>query len=204
MSQIGDVRLNKPYNELDFTNIENSQVRCPDVGISERMIASIEKIAQLGDTLGGEITCVVKNVPLGLGEPVFNKLNANLASAIMGINAVKGFEIGSGFMAASMTGSQHNDIFINKGGDIHTKTNNSGGIQGGISNGEDIYFRAAFKPVATLMKNQQTVDKHGKKVILEGKGRHDVTVVPRAVSIVEAMAALVIADQILLNKVVRL
>ncbi len=204
VSQIGDVRLNKPYHELDLANIENSQVRCPDVGISERMIASIENIAKLGDTLGGEIICIVKNVPPGLGEPVFNKLNAELAHAIMGINAVKGFEIGSGFGSIQMTGSQHNDIFISKDGDIHTKTNYSGGIQGGISNGEDIYFRAAFKPVATLMKSQQSVDKQGNNVILEGKGRHDVTVVPRAVPIVEAMAALVIADQILLNKVVRL
>jgi chorismate synthase len=168
------------------------------------MIENIMDTAKQGDTLGGEITCVIKNVPPGLGEPVFNKLNADLAHAIMGINAVKGFEIGSGFGAASMFGSEHNDIFINNEKGIHTKTNFSGGIQGGISNGEDVYFRVAFKPVATLMKDQQTVDSQGNNVIVKGKGRHDVTVVPRAVPIVEAMAALVIADHMLLNKVVPL
>jgi chorismate synthase len=204
VSQIGIIRLDKSYNELDFSNIETSEVRCPDETVSERMIESIMDTAKRGDTLGGEITCVIKNVPPGLGEPVFNKLNADLAHAIMGINAVKGFEIGSGFSSASMTGSEHNDIFVKNENGIHTKTNYSGGIQGGISNGEDIYFRVAFKPVATLMKDQQTIDSHGNNVIIEGKGRHDVTVVPRAVPIVEAMAALVIADHMLLNKVVQL
>ncbi len=204
VSQIGNVYLKKHYTGLDLTNIETSDVRCPDEAFSEEMIKTIKNTAKLGDTLGGEITCVIKNVSAGLGEPVFNKLNADLAHAIMGINAVKGFEIGSGFGSASMKGSEHNDIFINDESGIHTKTNFSGGIQGGISNGEDIYFRAAFKPVATLMTDQQTVDSHGNSVVIEGKGRHDVTVVPRAVPIVEAMAALVIADHLLLNKVVRL
>ena len=204
VSQIGKICLDKPYQELDFSNIETSEVRCPDKDISDRMIENIMDTAKQGDTLGGEITCVIKNVPPGLGEPVFNKLNADLAHAIMGINAVKGFEIGSGFSSASMTGSEHNDIFVKNENGIHTKTNYSGGIQGGISNGEDIYFRVAFKPVATLMKDQQTIDSHGNNVIIEGKGRHDVTVVPRAVPIVEAMAALVIADHMLLNKVVQL
>ncbi len=204
VSQIGNIHLKKHYTDLNFTNIETSEVRCPDKAISEEMIKTIKNTAKVGDTLGGEITCVIKNVPPGLGEPVFNKLNADLAHAIMGINAVKGFEIGSGFGSASMMGSDHNDIFINDDSGIHTKTNFSGGIQGGISNGEDIYFRVTFKPVATLMKDQQTVDIQGNKTILEGKGRHDVTVVPRAVPIVEAMAALVIADHLLLNKAVKL
>ena len=204
VSQIGSVYLKKSYSELNFSNIETSVVRCPDKAISNRMIETIVETAKQGDTLGGEITCVIKNVVPGLGEPVFNKLNAELAHAIMGINAVKGFEIGSGFGSASMTGSEHNDIFVKNEGQVHTQTNNSGGIQGGISNGEDIYFRVAFKPVATLMKDQQSVDIQGNKVVVEGKGRHDVTVVPRAVPIVEAMAALVIADHLLMNKVARM
>lgn len=200
VNRIGSIKVDKPYTELDLETIENSDVRCPDSVVSEKMIDEIKTVAKLGDTLGGEITCVIKNVPIGLGEPVFNKLSASLAHAIMGINAVKGFEIGSGFNSPQMRGSQHNDIFIKRDNAIHTTTNYSGGIQGGISNGEDIYFRAAFKPVATLMSNQQTVDIHGNTVVLEGKGRHDVTVVPRAVPIVEAMAALVIADHLLMNR----
>lgn len=201
---IGSVNMVKPYMELNLNNIEDSEVRCPDKEIAAKMIDEINKTAKSGDTLGGEITCVIKNTPIGLGEPVFDKLSADLAKAIMSINAVKGFEIGSGFSSVKMKGSQHNDIFVNEGGEVRTKTNYSGGIQGGISNGEDIYFKAAFKPVATLMMKQKTVDSHGNTIVLEGKGRHDVTVVPRAVPIVEAMAALVIADHLLLNKIANL
>ena len=201
---IGPISVDKSYLKLNLEYAENSEVRCPDRSTSEKMISAIKNSDELGDTLGGEITCVISNVPVGLGEPVFNKLNADLAQAVMSINAVKGFEIGSGFAAPNMSGSQHNDQFEISDNKIRTKTNYSGGIQGGISNGEDIYFKAAFKPVATLMQEQQTVDSNGKVVTLEGKGRHDVTVVPRAIPIVEAMAALVIADHLLLNKIARL
>ncbi len=204
VNRIGNVHINKSYAKLDLEQIENSEVRCPDNNTSGKMLDAIKKTATLGDTLGGEITCVIKNVPMGLGEPVFNKLSADLAYAIMSINAAKGFEIGSGFSSAQMKGSLHNDVFVNKSGTVRTKTNYSGGIQGGISNGEDIYFKVAFKPVATLMKDQQTVDLQGKNVIIKGNGRHDVTVVPRAVPIVEAMAALVIADKLLMNKTAKL
>jgi chorismate synthase len=163
------------------------------------MTALIEDTAKKGDTLGGIIKCIIQNVPIGLGEPVFDKLHADLAKAMMSINAVKGFEIGSGFEAASMKGSNHNDIFKVIDGKVSTITNHSGGIQGGISNGTDIYFNVAFKPVATLMKDQLTVNDKGEKVKLKGKGRHDVCVVPRAVPIVDAMAALVLADHFLRN-----
>jgi chorismate synthase len=201
---IGSVRLEKPYNKLNLDNIESSIVRCPDEYKSDLMTRLIEKTAKKGDTLGGEITCVIKNVPVGLGEPVFNKLSADLGHAILGINAVKGFEIGSGFEAAQMTGSAHNDAFILENDEIRTTTNFSGGIQGGISNGQDIYFRVAFKPIATIMKDQESVDNQGNKVSIAGKGRHDVCVVPRAVPIVEAMSALVIADHMLMNKVAKM
>jgi len=204
VNSIGSVTLDKPYFKLNLDTIENSEVRCPDKEASKKMIGAINQTSKQGDTLGGEITCVISNVPIGLGEPVFNKLNADIAKAIMSINAVKGFEIGSGFSATQMKGSEHNDLFESVKGKIQTKTNFSGGIQGGISDGEDIYFKAAFKPVATLMKDQQSVDTQGNNVIIKGKGRHDVTVVPRAVPIVEAMAALVIADHLLLNKIARL
>ena len=204
VNRIGSVALDKPYLKLDLDTIEDSEVRCPEKEASKKMIEAIKQTSKQGDTLGGEITCVISNVPVGLGEPVFDKLSADLAKAIMSINAVKGFEIGSGFSSVKMKGSEHNDIFTIEGNKVHTKTNNSGGIQGGISNGEDIYFRTAFKPVATLMMGQQSVDSHSNKVIIEGKGRHDVTVVLRAVPIVEAMAALVIADHLLQNKVARL
>ncbi len=204
VNRIGPVSVDRPYIDLNLENIESSDVRCPDLDTSDRMVEAIKNAGKQGDTLGGEITCVIKNMPVGFGEPVFNKLSSDLAKAIMSINAVKGFEIGSGFNAARMTGSEHNDLFVVDDGKVQTKTNYSGGIQGGISNGEDIYFRTAFKPVATLMKDQQTVDSKGNPIILEGKGRHDVTVVPRAVPIVEAMAALVIADHLLLNKIARL
>lgn len=204
VNRIGSISIDNDYSNYVIDNVELSPVRCPDKNASEAMTDLIGEKAKLGDTLGGEITCVIKNVPVGIGEPVFHKLNAELGHAILGINAVKGFEIGSGFRSARMTGSEHNDLFYRENDKIRTKTNNSGGLLGGISNGEDIYFRTAFKPVSTIMKDQKTIDIHGNKVILEGKGRHDVCVVPRAVPIVEAMAALVIADQFLQNKVSKL
>ncbi len=204
VNRIGQVSVEKSYLELDLENTENSEVRCPDKVVAKNMIKAIENSAEQKDTLGGEITCIIRNVPVGLGEPVFDKLNADLAKAIMSINAVKGFEVGSGFSGTKMKGSEHNDLFEVKDGEVGTITNYSGGIQGGISNGEDIYIRAAFKPVATLMRDQQSIDSNGKSIILVGKGRHDVTVVPRAVPIVEAMAALVIADHLLQNKIAKI
>jgi chorismate synthase len=198
VSSIGKVFIDKPYQELDLSLTEGSAVRCPDRAISKKMVETIEELKRSGDTTGGTITCVIKDTPIGLGEPVFDKLHAELGKAMLSINAVKGFEYGSGFCGAQMKGSEHNDPFLEDG---TTSSNLSGGIQGGISNGMDIYFRVAFKPVATLMKPQETIDRSGKKVTLEGKGRHDPCVVPRAVPIVEAMAALVLADFYLLNKV---
>lgn len=201
VSSVGDIFIDKPYQDLDFSKTENNDVRCPDADTAIRMEKLIKETRKNGDTVGGTITCVIKNVPVGLGEPVFDKLHANLGKAMLSINAVKGFEYGSGFCGAKMKGSEHNDIFNPDGS---TKSNLSGGIQGGISNGMDIYFRVAFKPVATIMQKQETIDSKGNKSIAEGKGRHDPCVVPRAVPIVEAMAALVIADFWLLNKVSRL
>ncbi len=197
VSQIGSVKLEKDYQSLDFQQVEKSQVRCPDENVSAKMIKLVEKVKAEGDTVGGIVKCVIFGVPVGLGEPVFDKLHADLAKAMLSINAVKGFDYGSGFKAAEMKGSEHNDVFEKREGKIITKTNWSGGIQGGISNGQDIYFRVAFKPVATLMKDQETVNSAREKVILKGKGRHDVCVVPRAVPIVEAMAAIVLADHLL-------
>ena len=196
-SSVGNIHLEKPYQELDFSNIEDNSVRCPDKAIAEKMIAHIKTIKKQGDTIGGVVTCVIQNVPIGLGEPVFDKLHAELGKAMLSINAVKGFEYGSGFQGACLKGSEHNDIF-NKDGS--TKTNHSGGVQGGISNGMDIYFRVAFKPVATVIQKQNTLDSSGNIVEMQGKGRHDPCVVPRAIPIVEAMAALVLADYILLRK----
>jgi chorismate synthase len=200
---IGNLMLEKAYSELDFGKTDQSPVRCPDDEMSQKMIKLIEEAAKEGDTLGGRIKCVVSNVPPGWGEPVFDKLQADLAKAMMSINAVKGFEIGSGFAGTRMKGSEHNDIFIKEGGKIKTATNYSGGVQGGISNGNDIYFNVAFKPVATLMKDQKTLDVAGKETTLKGKGRHDVCVVPRAVPIVDAMTALVLADYYLQNRTSR-
>jgi chorismate synthase len=196
VSSVGDVFIDKPYQELNLNNTEKSIVRCPDEKAAKRMIETIEELKNSGDTTGGTITCVIENNPLGLGEPVFDKLHAQLGKAMLSINAVKGFEYGSGFCGAQMKGSDHNDQFLEDG---TTSTNLSGGIQGGISNGMDIYFRVAFKPVATLMQSQDSIDRSGNKVKIEGKGRHDPCVVPRAVPIVEAMAALVLADFYLLN-----
>ncbi len=204
VSQIGEVALQKNDSLLDLSLTEDSAVRCPDAETSRKMIALIAETQQEGDTLGGEIKCVVKHVPAGWGEPVFDKLHADLGKAMLNINAVKGFEIGSGFNAAKMKGSVHNDLFEIREGEVRTQSNYSGGVQGGISNGEDIYFNIAFKPVATLMKDQQSIDNSGNPITLKGKGRHDVCVVPRAVPIVEAMAALVLADHFLRNKTARL
>lgn len=201
VSSVGTIFIDKPYQELDFSKTESNIVRCPDAVTALKMETYIKQIRKQGDTVGGTITCVLQNVPIGLGEPVFNKLHAELGKAMLSINAVKGFEYGSGFCGAKMNGSDHNDIFNLDG---TTKSNLSGGIQGGISNGMDIYFRVAFKPVATLMQNQQTIDNRGNKVEAIGKGRHDPCVVPRAVPIVEAMAALVMADFWLLNKAAKL
>lgn len=197
-SSVGDLFLDKPYQDLDFSKIESNDVRCPDEVIANQMIEKIKAIRKQGDTIGGTVTCVIQNVPVGLGEPVFDKLHAELGKAMLSINAVKGFEYGSGFCGARMKGSEHNDQF---NADGTTKTNLSGGIQGGISNGMDIYFRVAFKPVATIIQKQNTLDTHGNIVEMQGKGRHDPCVVPRAVPIVEAMAALVLADFWLLNKI---
>jgi len=195
-SSVGDIFMEKPYQDVDFTKIESNIVRCPDENCAKKMIARIEEIKKQGDTIGGTITCVIQNVPVGLGEPIFDKLHAQLGKAMLSINAVKGFEYGSGFCGARMKGSEHNDIF---NADGSTKSNLSGGIQGGISNGMDIYFRVAFKPVATIMKLQSTIDKDGNVLEMQGKGRHDPCVVPRAVPIVEALAAMVLTDFLLLN-----
>lgn len=193
VSQVGELKA-PHYTQLDLSKTEDNIVRCPDAATAEKMIALIDQVRHDRDTIGGIVTCVIKNTPVGLGEPVFDKLHAELGKAMLSINAVKGFEYGSGFEGIKLRGSQHNDEFYNEGGKIKTKTNFSGGIQGGISNGEDIYFNVAFKPVATIMQDQQTVDKGGNEVTVSGKGRHDPCVVPRAVPIVEAMAALVLID----------
>ncbi len=198
VSSVGDIFIDKPYQDLDFSKIESNPVRCPDETTAAKMEQYIREIRKDGDSVGGTITCVLQNVPIGLGEPVFDKLHAELGKAMLSINAVKGFEYGSGFCGARMKGSEHNDLYNSDG---TTKTNLSGGIQGGISNGMDIYFRVAFKPVATIMQKQQTLDIHGDIVEMQGKGRHDPCVVPRAVPIVEAMAAIVLADFYLLNKI---
>lgn len=196
-SSVGDIYLEKPYQDLDLSATESNDVRCPDAEVAQQMINKIKAIRKEGDTIGGTVTCVIQNVPVGLGEPVFNKLHAELGKAMLSINAVKGFEYGSGFCGTKMKGSAHNDQFNEDG---TTKTNLSGGIQGGISNGMDIYFRVAFKPVATIMQLQETINSKGQIVEMQGKGRHDPCVVPRAIPIVEAMAALVLADLYLLNK----
>jgi chorismate synthase len=204
VKQVGKIKVEKNYKELDLSESESNIIRCPDSIVAIEMITLIEEARKNGDSLGGIIECVVSNIPVGLGEPVFNKLQANLGSAMLGINAVKGFEYGSGFEGAAMLGSQHNDEFVVENGKVKTKTNFSGGIQGGISNGEDIYFRVAFKPTATILKEQHSVNKENEEVLLKNKGRHDPCVLPRAVPIVEAMAAIVLADQILLNRSTKL
>lgn len=197
VSSVGDIFCEKPYQDLDFSKIDDNIVRCPDEETAEKMIARIKEIKKQGNTIGGTITCVIKNVPTGWGEPIFGKLQAELGKAMLNINACKGFEYGSGFCGAKMLGSEHNDLFNEDG---TTKTNLSGGIQGGISNGMDIYFRAAFKPIATILRPQESIDKDGNSVTVEGKGRHDPCVLPRAVPVVEALAAFVLADMMLINK----
>lgn len=204
VKRVGEIELTKSYQELDLSQIDSNIVRCPDAETAESMIARIEEAGRDRDTVGGVIQCVIQGVPVGFGEPVFNKLHADLGHAMLGINAVKGFEYGSGFEGTKLSGSEHNDVFVKTDDGIRTKTNHSGGIQGGISNGEDIYFNVAFKPIATLLKEQHTVDKDANETVINPKGRHDPCVLPRAVPIVEAMAALVIADHYLLNRINKL
>lgn len=201
VSQVGKLKLQKSYQELNLDLAEDNAVRCPDPETAEQMFQYIDETRKRGDSIGGIVDCVVMGVPAGWGEPVFDKLHAELGKAMLSINAVKGFEYGSGFAGAERYGSEHNDEFyMDANGNVRTRTNHSGGIQGGISNGEDIYFRTAFKPVATIMQDQDSVDVHGQPVTVSGKGRHDPCVVPRAVPIVEAMAALVLVDMFLRNK----
>ena len=200
VSSVGKINLDKPYQELDFSYIEKNPVRCADPEKALEMESYIKQIRKEGDTVGGIISCVIQNVPVGLGEPVFDKLHAELGKAMLSINAVKGFEYGSGFEGSKTKGSLHNDLY---NADGTTQTNRSGGIQGGISNGMDIYFNVAFKPVATIMQSQKTINKKGEAVDMQGKGRHDPCVVPRAVPIVEAMSALVLADFTLLNRTIK-
>jgi chorismate synthase len=197
VSSVGEITYDYQISKVNFDKIEDSIVRCPDEKTSDEMISLIKSIKKNGDTVGGVISCIISGVPVGLGEPVFNKLHAELGKAMLSINAVKGFEFGSGFKGSSMKGSEHNDSFKADG---TTKTNRSGGIQGGISNGMDIFFNVAFKPVSTIMRDQDSIDSDGNEVKVKGKGRHDPCVVPRAVPIVEAMSALVLADYLLLNR----
>ena len=201
VSSVGEIKIDKHYSDLDFSEIEKNPVRCADSNTASLMEERIREIRKEGDTIGGIVSCVIENTPIGLGEPVFDKLHADLGKAMLSINAVKGFEFGSGFQGTQLKGSQHNDSFNSDG---KTKTNNSGGVQGGISNGMDIYFNVAFKPVATIMKAQETIDSSNNVVEMKGKGRHDPCVVPRAVPIVEAMAALVLVDFYLINRTIKL
>ncbi|GCC50785.1 chorismate synthase [Chryseotalea sanaruensis] len=203
VSQVGDIKA-AHYTTLDLSKTEDNIVRCPDATVADKMIELIDAVRLDRDTIGGLVTCVIKNTPVGLGEPVFDKLHAELGKAMLSINAVKGFEYGSGFEGITLRGSEHNDLFYTEEGQVRTKTNFSGGVQGGISNGEDIYFNVAFKPVATIMQDQETVDKDNNPAVVSGKGRHDPCVVPRAVPIVEAMAALVIADFVLRTRTSKL
>ena len=199
VSQVGKLKVEKSHHELNLNQIESTIIRCPDLDMAKQMIELIEEVKKQGDTIGGVVTAIIQGLPVGLGEPVFDKFQAELAKAVMSIPAAKGFEYGSGFEGVAMLGSAHNDLFEKQGDKIQTKTNHSGGIQGGITNGEDIYFRTAFKPVSTIMQDQETVNDQGEKVILKAKGRHDPCVLPRAVPVVEAMAALVTVDFYLRN-----
>ena len=203
VSQVGKLKLDKTYQELNL-NYQENIIRCPDQDMAEQMIEYIDLVRKNRDTVGGVVTCVIKGCPAGLGEPAFDKLHAELGKAMLSINAVKGFEYGSGFEGVQLHGSDHNDAFYAEDGSVKTKQNHSGGIQGGISNGQDIYFNVAFKPVATIMDDQDSINTEGEAVVVSGKGRHDPCVVPRAVPIVEAMAALVIADFYLLDRTVRI
>ena len=202
VSQVGNVKLNEE-DALDLTQTEENIVRCPHPETAQKMIDLILNVKKAGDTIGGMVSCIIKGCPLGLGAPVFDKLHADLGKAMLSINAVKGFEYGSGFKCVTMLGSEHNDVFIQENDKILTKSNFSGGIQGGISNGMPINFNVAFKPVATIVRAQETVDTAGNEALAEGKGRHDPCVVPRAVPIVEAMAALVLVDHFLRNRTIK-
>jgi len=204
VSKVGHLTLQKDYTQLDLSQTERNDVRCPDAEMAAQMIAYIKEIRKEGDTIGGIVSCVVTGVPVGLGEPVFDKLHADLGKAMLSINACKGFEYGSGFAGLNLKGSEHNDIFYQENNIVKTKTNFSGGIQGGISNGMDIYFNTAFKPVATIMQEQDTLDINGNATTVVGKGRHDPCVLPRAVPIVEAMAALVLVDHLLRNNLYKI
>lgn len=203
-SQVGDIALDKDYHRYDLSLTETNAVRCPDPEKAQAMEALITRVKAEGDTIGGIITCVIQGCPTGVGEPEFDKLHAALGHAMLSINAVKGFEYGAGFDGVTARGSQQNDVFINENGRITTRTNNSGGIQGGISNGQDIYFRVAFKPVATILTEQETVDKDGQQTTFTAQGRHDPCVLPRAVPVVEAMAAMTILDNIFLKNALHL
>jgi len=204
VSQVGNISLDKPYEELDLDLIETNPVRCPDAEKAGEMESLIRQVRKEGDTIGGVVSGLVSGCPPGLGEPVFDKLHADLAKAVLSINACKGFEYGSGFQGLHLRGSQQNDAFYREGEAVRTRTNHSGGIQGGISNGMDIYFRAAFKPVATIVSDQESLNEAGEAITVKGKGRHDPCVLPRAVPIVEAMAALVLADHWLRHRLARL
>lgn len=204
VSQVGEIKSQKTFTTEQLSAMTENELRCPDPDTTSQMIELIKSVKKAGDTVGGVITGIISGVPAGLGEPLFEKLHARLGMAMLSINAVKGFEYGSGFASVTMKGSEHNDLFEAEAGNIKTTTNHSGGVQGGISNGEDIHYRVAFKPVATIMQAQKSVDKEGKEVSVEGKGRHDPCVVPRAVPIVEAMAALVIADFVLMHQSTKL
>ncbi len=203
-SQVGTLALDKSYTQYDLRHIEDNPVRCPDPVLARQMEELILRVKGEGDTVGGTVSCIIQGCPVGLGEPAFGKLHAALGNAMLSINAAKGFEYGQGFGSMELRGSQQNDVFYNENGHIALRTNRSGGIQGGISNGEDIYFRVAFKPVATILMEQPTVDKEGNETILKARGRHDPCVLPRAVPIVEAMAAMTILDYYLLNKTTRM
>ena len=198
--QVGNLKIEQDYQSLNLDEVENNPVRCPDQHMAEKMEQLIMQVKSEGDTIGGVISCVVKGCPVGLGEPAFDKLHAALGAAMLSINAVKGFEYGCGFEGVAQRGSQQNDLFVNHDGRVTTTTNRSGGIQGGISNGQDIYFNVAFKPVATLLMPQPTVDINGDSAVVNPKGRHDPCVLPRAVPVVEAMAAMVILDFYLIDK----
>ena len=203
-SQVGTLVLDKSYTQYDLRHIEDNPVRCPDPVLARQMEELILRVKGEGDTVGGTVSCIIQGCPVGMGEPAFGKLHAALGNAMLSINAAKGFEYGQGFGSMELRGSQQNDVFYNENGHIALRTNRSGGIQGGISNGEDIYFRVAFKPVATILMEQPTVDKEGNETILKARGRHDPCVLPRAVPIVEAMAAMTILDYYLLNKTTRM
>lgn len=203
-SQVGPIRLEENYDAYDLTQVESNPVRCPDAQKAAEMAALIGEVKAAGDTIGGVITCVVKGCPIGLGQPVFGKLHAALGGAMLSINAAKAFEYGDGFKGLKMRGSEQNDVFYNNHGRIETRTNHSGGIQGGISNGQDIYFRVAFKPVATVLMEQHTVNVDGIDTTLKARGRHDPCVLPRAVPIVEAMAAMVLLDYYLIDRTTQL